>query len=330
MARRQKSSIRAFTSLLAVIGIGFGYWYYWVRPADSPESIPEQAFVQLTSDRPESAELDGGSQADVVERGTDPDADAKRSAQDVDRGRVLSASGRRAMDQGQLVTARAQLGEALQHELPLEERVKLRADLTRLARQTIFSSSVLPDDPFVEHYTIQPGESLNKIARHFNVTDDLLAAINNIANKNQIRAGQRIKIIKGPFRAVVTKTDFAMDIYLQGTFVKRVPVGLGAEDGTPTGVWKVKNKLKNPQYYPPRGGQIILADDPENPLGERWIGLEGVEGNAVGQLRYGLHGTIEPDSIGKNVSLGCIRMHNADAEEVYDLLVVGKSRITVK
>ncbi|MFQ5490226.1 MAG: L,D-transpeptidase family protein [Phycisphaerae bacterium] len=330
MARRPGTQFQVFATLFVIGGIGLGYWMFWQPSPDSPDEIQDQAFVPLTSDRPESAELDGGPQANVPERGTDPEADRKRSAQDVDRGRVLSASGRKAMDQGQLVTARAQLSEALQHELPLDERVKLRADLTRLARQTVLSSAVLPDDPFVEHYTVEPGESLNKIAKRFKVTDDFLAAVNNISDKNQIRAGQRLKVVKGPFHAVVTKADYAMDIYLQGTFIKRFPVGLGAEDGTPTGVWKVKNKLKNPQYYPPRGGQIILADDPENPLGERWIGMEGVEGQALGQLRYGIHGTIEPDSIGKSVSLGCIRMHNVDVEEVYDLLVVGQSKITVK
>ena len=38
---------------------------------------------------------------------------------------------------------------------------------------------------------------------------------------------------------------------------------------------------------------------------------------------YGIHGTIEPDSIGKNESRGCIRMLNSEVEEVYDFLVIG-------
>jgi lipoprotein-anchoring transpeptidase ErfK/SrfK len=129
---------------------------------------------------------------------------------------------------------------------------------------------------------------------------------------------------------VVSKADYTLDVYLQGTFILRYPVGLGAESSTPSGKWKVLNKLVNPQYYPPRGGRIILADDPENPLGERWIGLQGIEGEALGQERYGIHGTVEPESIGQSASLGCIRMHNSDVEELYDLLVVGHSQVTVK
>jgi lipoprotein-anchoring transpeptidase ErfK/SrfK len=73
-----------------------------------------------------------------------------------------------------------------------------------------------------------------------------------------------------------------------------------------------------------------LADDPRNPLGERWIGLEGVSGSAVGMMAYGIHGTIEPESIGKSVSMGCVRLHNADVEQLYDLLVIDKSQVTIE
>ena len=108
-----------------------------------------------------------------------------------------------------------------------------------------------------------------------------------------------------------------------------VKVGLGVDGSTPTGTWRVTTKLKNPTYYHPRGGDIIAADDPNNPLGERWIGLEGTSGQAVGQERYGIHGTIEPESIGQSVSLGCIRLHNQDVEALYTFLIERHSTVTV-
>jgi lipoprotein-anchoring transpeptidase ErfK/SrfK len=89
-------------------------------------------------------------------------------------------------------------------------------------------------------------------------------------------------------------------------------------------------KLKNPQYHSPRGEGVIAADDPKNPLGEFWIGLTGIEGDAVGKPSYGIHGTIEPDSIGKQASLGCIRLLNEDVAIVYEMLVEGKSTVIVK
>jgi len=130
-----------------------------------------------------------------------------------------------------------------------------------------------------------------------------------------------------------------MDIYLGGfpgekssMFVTEYQVGLGKDDSTPTGTWMVEagHKLKNPIYYSPRGEGVIAADDPKNPLGGFWIGLAGTDGKAVGQESYGIHGTIEPDSIGKQSSMGCIRMPNEAIPVVYDMLVEGKSLVMVK
>jgi len=77
----------------------------------------------------------------------------------------------------------------------------------------------------------------------------------------------------------------------------------------------------DPTFYPPASlrGQVpvLKPGDPNNPLGSRWIGF-GEGGNGLG-----IHGTNEPDSIGKRVSLGCIRMLNADAELLYDCLIRG-------
>ena len=75
---------------------------------------------------------------------------------------------------------------------------------------------------------------------------------------------------------------------------------------------------------------VIEAGDPKNPLGQFWLGLAGVDGHALGKTSYGIHGTIDPDSIGKQASMGCIRMRNEDVEQVFELLVEGKSTVTVK
>ena len=57
--------------------------------------------------------------------------------------------------------------------------------------------------------------------------------------------------------------------------------------------------------------------------------LKGIEGDAVGKESYGIHGTIEPDSIGKNMSMGCIRLASDDINLLYDLLIEGKSQVKV-
>jgi lipoprotein-anchoring transpeptidase ErfK/SrfK len=60
------------------------------------------------------------------------------------------------------------------------------------------------------------------------------------------------------------------------------------------------------------------------------MGLEGTDGQAVGQRSYGIHGTIDPSSIGKQSSMGCIRLKNEDVEVVYKLLMAGKSTVIVR
>ena len=256
--------------------------------------------------------------------------DEPSSSPDPDRGAGHVQAGRAARDQDDLVAARSELSKALLAGVQPQDAAAIRQELIGLAEETIFSSRILKDDPLTDAYVIQPGDSLAKIAKAHHVTADLLARVNEIENKALIRAGRRIKVIRGPFHAVVSKGTFDLDVYLQDTFVKHFKVGLGTDGCTPTGDWVCKDKLVNPTFYPPRGGQIIPGGHPENPLGERWIGLKGVGGEAVGQLRYGLHGTIEPDTIGKAVSMGCIRMHNSEVERVYEMLIEGQSHILVR
>ncbi len=48
-----------------------------------------------------------------------------------------------------------------------------------------------------------------------------------------------------------------------------------------------------------------------------------------GQTSYGIHGTIEPDTIGRQASMGCVRLKVEDVQLVYDMLSEGKSRVLV-
>ncbi len=173
-----------------------------------------------------------------------------------------------------------------------------------------------PQPHFMDAYMVQPDDQLSMIARHYSVPWQYLAKLNN-ADPKRIRPGQRLKVIKGPFAAMVDLSDFELIVHAHGYYVKRYRIGIGKDDSTPTGKFSVKEKLVNPTYYGPNG-LVIDKDDPANPLGERWIDL----GDS-----YGIHGTIRPDSIGKAESKGCIRLANADVEEVFDLLEKGSEVI---
>src|SRR5690606_27316369 len=104
---------------------------------------------------------------------------------------------------------------------------------------------------------------------------ELLCRINRISDPGKLRAGKTIKVIQGPFHAVVSKSKFTIDLYLgspgeRGSlYVTTFKVGLGKSDSTPTGTWMVAagGKLKNPKFWGAGDLPPMEADDPQNPLG---------------------------------------------------------------
>ncbi len=177
---------------------------------------------------------------------------------------------------------------------------------------------ITPDRQFAEPHFVDYGETLGAIAKEYNVPWQYLARLNRVDPDN-LQAGQQLKVVRGPFGAVVDLTDFCLTVHAHGWYVHCYPIGIGAENGTPTGEFNVKEKLENPTWYNPDGG-MVDADDPENPLGEYWLGL----GDHIG-----IHGTIDPDSIGQAVSRGCLHLGDRDIEEVFGLLTVG-SKVMIR
>ena len=242
-------------------------------------------------------------------------------------------------DAGQLLHARRILNTALRDNVltDFNDVAAAKAMLSEINQTVVFSPKRFADDEFGGTYVVQAGNRLQKIAQNHEITWELLGRVNGLSDPRKMRAGQTLKLVKGPFHAVVDKSDFTLEVYLGGlpgdsasVYVTSFKVGLGADDSTPTGTWIVQGKLKNPAYFSPRGEGVIEADDPANPLGEYWLSLEGIDGHALSKQSYGIHGTIEPDSIGRQASMGCIRMHNEDVGRLFELLVEGKSTVLVQ
>jgi lipoprotein-anchoring transpeptidase ErfK/SrfK len=158
--------------------------------------------------------------------------------------------------------------------------------------------------------------------------------VNGIKQANKLRAGQNLKVVNGPFNAIIYKSRFEMDLYLQNTYVKTYKIGVGQVGrDTPTGKWRVKSngKLIKPPWPRPQGqgGGLVQPDDPDYPLGSRWIGLDGIDGNAKGRIGFGIHGTKDPKTIGTRSSLGCVRLYNGEAIEVYNMFVPNLTNILI-
>lgn len=231
-----------------------------------------------------------------------------------------------------IIEARDKLNEMLAIPLSRQQSAFVKKQFSILAEKWLFSRTVLPGDTLCSNYKVKPGGRLGNIGRKFKVPYQILMRINNIKRPEALRAEETIKVIKGPFHVRICRSTFTMDLYLQNTFVRSFPVGLGrAGRETPTGLWRVKpgGKLVSPTWTDPDTGRIHKGADSDYPLGSRWIGLEGLEGAAKGRTGFAIHGTRNSGQVGKAVSGGCIRMNDKDVILVYDLLVPGLSQVVI-
>ncbi|MGE4490212.1 MAG: L,D-transpeptidase family protein, partial [Kiritimatiellales bacterium] len=173
--------------------------------------------------------------------------------------------------------------------------------------------------PEKKRYVIQPGDSLDRIARQNKTTVDLLRRMNNIEG-NLIYPGATLMVPAAPFEIYVHKSAKLLDLMMNGRLFKRYAVGLGRYGKTPLGTFKTVVHQMNPDWTPPSGG-IIPFGDPRNVLGTRWMSIQDASRPDI--KGFGIHGTSERDSIGGETSNGCVRMLNEDVEELYMLIPRG-------
>lgn len=108
------------------------------------------------------------------------------------------------------------------------------------------------------------------------------------------------------YRIIVDLSDRQLYLLDGNTVVRAFPVGIGRMlTQTPSGEFTIINKQAHP------GG----------PFGAFWMGLS--------KPHYGIHGTNDPSSIGREVSLGCIRMYNEDVLLLQSLVPIG-TRVTIR
>ncbi|WP_171056225.1 L,D-transpeptidase [Paenibacillus sinopodophylli] len=105
-----------------------------------------------------------------------------------------------------------------------------------------------------------------------------------------------------PLSIVVDKSTHRLAIVQGDIIVRSYQVGLGGEE-TPEGSFYISEKVKNPNG----------SDD----------GIFGSRGMTLSGSLYAIHGTDEPESIGKDESLGCVRMGKDDVEELFDMVPLG-------
>ncbi len=217
---------------------------------------------------------------------------------------------------GNLQQARDMLGEVA--ATATEENLKNNALRVqgRINVQLFLSPTPMPEK---KSYVIQPGDSLDKIARVNKTTVELIRKMNKMENNN-IYPGGRLMMPAAPFVVQVDKSAKTVDLTMNGKLLKRYVVGLGVNGKTPLGTFHTVVHQTNPDWTPPGGG-IIKFGDPKNLLGTRWMSIQDTTRPEI--KGFGIHGTSARDSIGAETSNGCIRMLNEDVEELYLLIPRG-------
>lgn len=193
-------------------------------------------------------------------------------------------------------------------------RDEVRQRLEELNMTIIFSRIPTAESTL---YTIQPGDSLYKIAKKHGTTIELLQKANGITG-SKIYPGDTLKIFGGTFSIFVDKSENILELRLNEAVLKTYRVATGADNSSPVGTFVIKNKLVDPTWY--NEGAVVPPDSPDNILGTRWLGFD---------LRgFGIHGTTIPESIGTQSTAGCVRMLNDEVEELYALVPVG-TKVTI-
>ncbi len=165
---------------------------------------------------------------------------------------------------------------------------------------------------------------LEALAERFHMSQALLKALN--PSEDFKTAGKKIVVIdaappsfqKGDVASVEISKDKAQAVALDkdGKVLAFYPATVGStERPSPSGVHKVNGVAEAPDYvYDPKKlnwgprahGKLVIKPGPNGPVGTVWIDLNAPS--------YGIHGSPDPETIGKTASHGCVRLTNWDAE----------------
>jgi lipoprotein-anchoring transpeptidase ErfK/SrfK len=133
---------------------------------------------------------------------------------------------------------------------------------------------------------------------------------------------------EAPGTVVIDTGNTFLYLVLSGGQAMRYGIGVGREGFTWSGEQSVARKTEWPDWRPPadmlsRQPYLprFMAGGPGNPLGARAMYL--------GETEYRIHGTNKPETIGKRVSSGCIRLTNEDVADLYERVKIGAKVIVL-
>ena len=201
-------------------------------------------------------------------------------------------------------------------EHPNVENVEtIQKELEKVNLDIIFTNTPAPEAVVHE---VAVGDTIGKIAKKYGTTVDLIKRCNNLST-DTIRVGQKLRVWTGKFSIFVDKSQNILILKTGEDVVKVYSVSTGTNNSTPVGTFTITSKLVDPVWF--HNGAVVPPESPQNVLGSRWMGFD--------MPGYGIHGTVDPESIGQQVTAGCVRMRNEEVEELYTLVPAGTQVVIV-
>jgi hypothetical protein len=205
-------------------------------------------------------------------------------------------------------------------ELTKDQESRCMQLLDQLAGTVIYSR-----ESYVESaHVVQAGETLEEIATKYAVPQEMLAKINGMAPPYALTTGERIKVMRGPFRATVSLFKSELTLFIGSLYAGRFPVTIGRDLPPEPAFYDVAEKSNGRNYFDRRMGREVLRSEEGNRYGDHWLGLRGehiTTGHSVG-----IHG--RPLEFSAS-DIGSISLDPIDAEDVYSILSEG-SRIEIR
>ncbi len=179
--------------------------------------------------------------------------------------------------------------------------------------------------------------ALELVAERYRASPKLLQRLNPEVDWSQVMPGQVVTVpavgpvnLRGPAALITIRLDTReLEVSdAEGRVLAQFPVSIARYvEKRPLGVLQVRVAIPEPNYtfdpavFPESpearelGRKLILPPGPNNPVGRVWIGLD--------RPGYGIHGTPDPEKVGRTESHGCFRLANWDALTLLKLAWVG-------
>jgi L,D-transpeptidase ErfK/SrfK len=188
------------------------------------------------------------------------------------------------------------------------------------------------------YHTIREDDSLVELARRYDVGYNEITAANPGVDPFVPEAGTRVTI---PGRWILPDVTEQRGIVINLAemrlfyfpprskgVIETFPVGIGDEGwDTPTGIYRIIEKIANPAWHVPASIRAqrpelpeVVPPGPDNPLGTHALRL------SIGTVL--IHGTNRPFGIGRRVSHGCIHLYPEDIAKLFRKVKLG-TRVTI-